>query len=252
MVGSAELPDIVATFGVYCIGMRISPFLSIGLLCVVGASSAIQQPIMPTKKPQSAASKYPPGLTPPIVPRARLLLFPEVNKDLKVSAALAAKIKKEYDDPLNKKGAKPLPRDEMKAKWLAKEAKIISWLSAAQKSRLTQLSYQAIGILAVRSAPAVKSLGLTKAQDATLTKAWDEIYRRARAEARKHEPPKIDRNDPKRQQKIEKALDEHDAIYDKYHAEATRKAMTVLTAAQRAKWQAMQGKKFAFTRKMKR
>lgn len=231
---------------------RFLPFLAIGGLLIVGFGSVHAQQKPPSGKlPEQAKSPFPPGLTPPIVPRARLLLFPAIQKELGVSAALAKKIKAEYDKPTSPKD-KPLPFDQMRVKWLEKERGIVKMLSAAQQARLTQLSYQCMGILAVRSAPGAKALGLTKSQDRSLVTKWAIIYAAARKEAKGHKPPQISKTDPLRKQKTEKALDEHDAIYDKYHAQATSFAMTVLNSSQKAKWKAMQGKPFAWTRAMKR
>lgn len=222
-------------------------FLAVGLL----VSVAIGQGRPPSKVPAQKKSPFPPGLTPPIVPRARLLMFPEIQKELGVSAAMAKKIKAEYDKPMSPKD-KPLPFDQMKVKWLAKERGIVAMLSGAQQKRLTELTYQCVGILGVRSVQAAKALGLTKEQDKKLVTNWAIIYSEARKEAQKHKPPQISKTDPLRKQKTQKALDEHDAIYDKYHARAKAYAMTVLTGVQKTKWAGMQGKPFAWTRAMKR
>lgn len=205
----------------------------------------------PVVRAEGQKSKFPPGLTPPIVPRARLLNFAEITRELKCSPAIVKKIKDEYALPMSPKD-KPLPFEQMRTRWLAKEAKIVGFLSATQKQRLLELSYQAIGILSIRSAQASKALSLTAAQDKKLLTMWEKTFKEARAEALKQPRPKIAKDDPKRKEKMDKAMDEHDMIYEKYKQRATREAMTVLTPAQQAKWKAMQGKPFNLTLAMKR
>jgi len=231
-------------------------FAFAAVLLVVGPPSFAQKtPSKPTMTPQATferpKSKYPPGLTPPIVPRARMLLEPAIQKELKLSAAMIKKITTEYDKPVSPKD-KPLEMEQMRVKWLAKEAMIVGWLTKPQYQRLSEISYQAIDILAIRSEPARKALKLTDAQDKKLIAKWDEIFAAARKEAQKDPPPKVAKNDPKRREKLDAAMDRHDAIYDKYYAQARAFANTVLTPAQQATWKKLQGKPFPLTRKMKR
>lgn len=226
--------------------MVMKRFLAVvPLLCLAAVVVSQGRPTGPAsnKGIQVPKSKFPPGLTPPIVPRARLLGFDNVIKELKCSPAQTKKIKAELGREI-----KNLPMEELRKAQLAKDQKVIAMLTGPQKARLTEISYQAIGILSLRSAPAAKAIGLTPAQDKKIVTKWDEIFRRARAVAKKDPQPKIDKNDPKREQKIRAAIEKHDMIYDKYRKEAETYAFTqVLSAAQVSKWKAIQGKPFAFT-----
>ena len=223
------------------------------LVALVGAQSKTVKGQGPTVNSEFVRpkSKYPPGLTPPIVPRARLLNFAAITSELKCSPALVKKIKDEYAKPMAPKD-KPLPFDQMRVKWLAKEDKIVGFLSSTQRARLLELSYQAIGILAIRSVQAVKALNLTPAQDKKILAMWTKTFAEARKVAMKQPRPDIKKSDPLRKQKMAKAMDEHDMIYERYKVRAAKEAYTVLTPAQQAKWKAIQGKPFNMTLEMKR
>lgn len=154
-----------------------------------------------------------------------MLMIPELQKELKVTAAQKASIDKIV------KEMQAVPRDKMNREAAQKYmTRINNVLSATQKARLKQIELQMQGGSALLSPEVQKSLGITAAQKTKLTSLRDASQKDMRAKmeaARKANKPM----DPTAMQKLRKAQD--------------AKYLAVLSASQKAKWNTMIGKPFA-------
>lgn len=154
-----------------------------------------------------------------------MLMIPELQKELKVTAAQKASIDKIV------KEMQAVPRDKMNREAAQKYmTRINNVLSATQKARLKQIELQMQGGSALLNPEVQKSLGITAAQKTKLTSLRETSQKDMRAKmeaARKANKPL----DPAAMQKLRKAQD--------------AKFLAVLSASQKAKWNTMIGKPFA-------
>jgi len=154
-----------------------------------------------------------------------MLMIPELQKELKVTAAQKASIDKIM------KEMQAVPRDKMNREVAEKYmTRINNVLSATQKARLKQIELQMRGGSALFGPEVQKSLGITAAQKTKLTAIREASQKDMRAKmeaARKANKP----FDPTAMQNLRKAQD--------------AKYLAVLSATQKAKWKTMIGKPFA-------
>lgn len=135
----------------------------------------------------------------------------------------------------------------------------LATLTDPQRTRLREVAFQFFGVFCIASPEIAKEIGLSEAQKNKITTAQKALIKTAQDlqklrqdEVRRFPQPK-DPNDRKAvdeyRKKIEAYAKSH-APGDKATMEAAKKraeaqALAVLTPAQRTKWAAMQGKKFA-------
>ena len=154
-----------------------------------------------------------------------MLMIPELQKELKVTAAQKTSIDKII------KEMQAVPRDKMNREAAQKYmTRINNVMSATQKARLKQIELQMQGGSALLNPEVQKSLGITAAQKTKLTSLRESSQKDMRAKmeaARKANKPM----DPAAMQNLRKAQD--------------AKYLAVLSASQKAKWNTMIGKPFA-------
>jgi Spy/CpxP family protein refolding chaperone len=154
-----------------------------------------------------------------------MLMIPELQKELKITAAQKASIDKIM------KEMQAVPRDKMNRETAEKfMTRMNNVLSATQKTRLKQIQLQMQGGSALLNPDVQKQLGITAAQKTKLGAVRDASQKEMRAKmeaARKANKP----IDPTAMQKMRKAQD--------------AKYLAVLSATQKAKWNSMIGKPFA-------
>lgn len=158
-----------------------------------------------------------------------LLRRPEVQKEIGLTAAQKTKIDAAMSAMRPKQGEK-FDAKKMEAAIKKSEATINSTLTAAQKARLKQLSYQRVGITGVLMPDVSKALGITDAQKKKMTSIYETEIKKIIGTPKPGERPNFDRT------KMEAAM-----------KKITTQITAVLTATQRAKWTQMQGKPFKFT-----
>jgi Spy/CpxP family protein refolding chaperone len=154
-----------------------------------------------------------------------MLMMPELQKELKITAAQKASLDKIM------KEMQATPRDKMNRETMQKfQTRITGVLSQWQKGRLKEIELQARGGSALLDPEVQKQLGITAAQKTKLTSIREASQKEMRAKfeaARKAEKPM----DPTAMQNLRQAQD--------------AKYMAVLSATQKAKWKTMAGKPFA-------
>jgi hypothetical protein len=154
-----------------------------------------------------------------------MLMMPELQKELKITAAQKASLDKIM------KEMQATPRDKMNRETMQKfQTRITGVLSQWQKGRLKEIELQARGGSALLDPEVQKQLGITAAQKTKLTSIREASQKEMRTKfeaARKAEKPM----DPTAMQNLRQAQD--------------AKYMAVLSATQKAKWKTMTGKPFA-------
>ncbi|MDQ2985595.1 MAG: hypothetical protein M3R13_02595 [Armatimonadota bacterium] len=154
-----------------------------------------------------------------------MLMMPELQKELKVTAAQKASIEK----ILKEMRAQPRNGNNRDA-FQKYQTRLMGVLTATQKARLNQIQLQSRGGSALMDPTVQKQLGVTAAQKATLTTLSTKFQKDNRAKfeaARKADKPM----DVTAMQNLRKAQD--------------AKYLAVLSEAQKTKWKAMIGKPFA-------
>jgi Spy/CpxP family protein refolding chaperone len=154
-----------------------------------------------------------------------MLMMPELQKDLKITAAQKASI----DKIIREMRAQPRNGNNRES-FQKYQTRMMNVLSATQKARLKQIELQMRGGSALLDPTVQKQLGITAAQKTKLTSIQTASSKEMRATfeaARKAKKPL----DPTAMQSLRKAQD--------------AKYMAVLSQAQKTKWKAMTGKPFA-------
>lgn len=167
-----------------------------------------------------APGKNVPGVPIPTVLGISLLVRPDVQAELKLTAQQKQVLDKaliDYKKPDRTRG----PEKSKRLKIADDTAK--KTLTPAQLSRLKQLAYQRQGGFAITSPPIAKALGITKAQEKKLADVRMAGFSKFQAQ------PKGSKPDPK------------------ITAEIKRNLVAVLTAAQLKKWRAILGRPFKFS-----
>lgn len=137
---------------------------------------------------------------------------------------------------------------------------IIEVLSASQETRLRQLWIQFVGPFMLRHPEVAKDLSLTAAQNKAVETAMKEFEKKGQeiTDKRMKELKAIPQpKDPKDTKAIEAYKKKVEALAKKYQApdkklydtmkkQTENKMLATLTAAQKSKWSALQGKKYAF------
>jgi Spy/CpxP family protein refolding chaperone len=155
-----------------------------------------------------------------------MMLAPELQKELKITAAQKASIEK----IMKEMQAQPRNGGNNREAFQKYQTRIMNVLSASQKARLNQIQLQMRGGSAFLDPTVQKQLGITAAQKTKLTSLREASQKEMRAKfesARKANKPM----DP--------------AVMQKMRAAQDAKYMAVLSAAQKAKWKTMTGKPFA-------
>jgi len=153
-----------------------------------------------------------------------MLMMPELQKELKMTAAQKTSIDKIMKDMMGQ------PRDKMTRESMEKyQTKLMGVLSAAQKTRLKQVQLQSRGGSALLDPDVQKSLGITAAQKSSLKTMQDKF--------RKDNQLKWEAA-----RKANKQMDM--AAMQKTRAAQDAKLFAVLSKAQKTKWSAMIGKPF--------
>ncbi len=173
-----------------------------------------------------------------------LLMMPEVQKELKITAAQKSSLEKALSSMMPGSARPPQGaqgggagrppqggQGGQRPDFAAMEKKVMAVLTAAQKTRLEELRLQQSGANAFRRDEVAKKVGLTDKQK----KAIEDIMEKAR--------PNMTRGGQGGgQQDFEKMRKEMMAK----RAAANKAAMALLTPAQKATWAKMTGKPFTF------
>ena len=156
-----------------------------------------------------------------------MLMAPELQKELKITAAQKASIEKIIKEMrAAPRGANGGNRDSMQKY----QTRLMGVLSQWQKTRLKEIQLQMQGGSALLSPEVQKTLGITAAQKTKLNSIRDASQKemRAKFEAARKANKQMD---PTTMQNLRKAQD--------------AKYLAVLSASQKAKWKTMIGKPFA-------
>ncbi len=152
----------------------------------------------------------------------------DVQKELALTAAQKTKIEAALKTTRPKEGEK-FDRAKMEAAMKKAEATINATLTAAQKSRLKQLSYQRMGVAGVMMPEVATALGLTSTQKTKITGIYQAEMKKVIGTPKPGERPQFDRA------KMEAAMKRIETQVN-----------AALTATQKSKWTAMKGKPFKF------
>lgn len=159
---------------------------------------------------------------------AFLLGSEEVRKELNLTDDQIKKIQAAMPQrPAQGQGGSGPSREEMQALFAEAQKKIEAVLTPAQKSRIRELQYQAMGLRAFTNEAVVKELGLSEDQVEKIRGLLPQ-----RRQGGEGGPGAGQNVTPEERQK--------------QRAEAMKKALEVLKPDQRAKWEKMIGKPFHF------
>ncbi|MGI8924792.1 MAG: hypothetical protein ACR2HJ_12330 [Fimbriimonadales bacterium] len=163
-----------------------------------------------------------------------LLFRPEVQTELKLTATQKKSLDKMRTDMMagfRTNNAKQVTPDQRHLQLQKAQAGITKLLTKAQAKRLDQLRLQQSGAFALTDPAVAKALALTAKQKLQLTKIQTSSFRPPAPVAKDSAPRSVDRA----------GLET-----------AKKKMEAVLSAGQKAKWKAMQGKPFKFRMQARR
>lgn len=218
---------------------RLVSFLFVVSSCATIASAQI-------RVQSSGGSFQTPGLA---QTGSAYLMVPAVQKELKISPAVAAKITKAYQDGMQMmmppKGATKEAGDRRQAfqqgykALLNNQSKIVAMLNPAQKSRLRQITIQQLGARGMLHPEVKPGLKLTADQDrkinAIVRDGSQMMFKGFQGGTGKTSPSEM-----------QARMKDFQAQQKEWRTKMLNLSLKVLTPAQRSQWQTLCGKPFTF------